>query len=93
MEQKAKPIYSWLELNERLHCSNLEVDGGSDVSMGFFLWIVAGVLAAVFPLSGMMKISRPPHQPAASGLGWPKTSVPDLLSSSVPSNCSWAPAA
>ncbi|MFJ7949553.1 DoxX family protein [Streptomyces sp. NPDC096354] len=38
--------------------------------MNVFLWIVAGVLAAVFLLSGAMKLSRSPQQLAASGLGW-----------------------
>ncbi|MFF2405421.1 DoxX family protein [Streptomyces sp. NPDC058092] len=38
--------------------------------MNVFLWIVAGVLAAVFLLAGAMKLSRPLQQLAASGLGW-----------------------
>ncbi|MFC9242745.1 DoxX family protein [Streptomyces sp. NPDC057136] len=38
--------------------------------MNAFLWIVAGVLAAVFLLAGAMKLSRTPQQLAASGLGW-----------------------
>ncbi|MFJ6565580.1 DoxX family protein [Streptomyces sp. NPDC091412] len=38
--------------------------------MNVFLWIVAGVLAAVFLMSGAVKLSRSPQQLAASGLGW-----------------------
>jgi len=38
--------------------------------MNVFLWIVAGVLAVVFLLSGVMKLSRSPQQLAAAGLGW-----------------------
>lgn len=38
--------------------------------MNVFLWIVAGVLAAVFLMSGAMKLSRSPQQLATSGLGW-----------------------
>lgn len=38
--------------------------------MNVFLWIAAGVLAAVFLLAGAMKLSRSPQQLAASGLGW-----------------------
>ncbi|MFK0142825.1 DoxX family protein [Streptomyces murinus] len=38
--------------------------------MNVFLWIVAGVLAAVFLMAGVMKLSRTPQQLAASGLGW-----------------------
>ncbi|WP_432168174.1 DoxX family protein [Streptomyces sp. bgisy031] len=38
--------------------------------MNVFLWIVASLLAAVFLMSGAMKLSRSPQQLAASGLGW-----------------------
>ncbi|MGW1762385.1 DoxX family protein [Streptomyces mirabilis] len=38
--------------------------------MNVFLWVVAGVLAAVFLMAGAMKVSRSPQQLAASGLGW-----------------------
>ncbi|WP_377273719.1 DoxX family protein [Peterkaempfera sp. SMS 1(5)a] len=38
--------------------------------MNVFLWIVAGVLAAVFMVAGAMKLSRTPEQLAASGPGW-----------------------
>ncbi|MFD5206566.1 DoxX family protein [Streptomyces anulatus] len=38
--------------------------------MNVLLWIVAGVLAAVFLLAGVMKVSRSQQQLAASGLGW-----------------------
>ncbi len=38
--------------------------------MNVFLWIVAGLLAAVFLLTGALKLARTPEQLAASGLGW-----------------------
>ncbi|MET4923610.1 DoxX family protein [Streptomyces sp. PSRA5] len=38
--------------------------------MNVVLWVVASVLAAVFLLAGVMKLSRTPQQLAASGLGW-----------------------
>lgn len=38
--------------------------------MNVVLWIVAGVLAAIFLPAGAMKLSRSPQQLAASGMGW-----------------------
>ncbi|MFF7451573.1 MULTISPECIES: DoxX family protein [unclassified Streptomyces] len=38
--------------------------------MNVFLWIVAGLLAAVFLAAGAMKLTRSPQQLAVSGLGW-----------------------
>lgn len=38
--------------------------------MNVVLWIVAAVLAAVFLLSGVMKLTRSKQQLAASGLAW-----------------------
>jgi uncharacterized membrane protein YphA (DoxX/SURF4 family) len=38
--------------------------------MNVFLWIVAGLLAAVFLVAGAMKLTRSPQQLAVSGLGW-----------------------
>jgi uncharacterized membrane protein YphA (DoxX/SURF4 family) len=38
--------------------------------MNIFLWIVAGLLAAAFLASGLMKIAQPKEKLAASGMGW-----------------------
>lgn len=38
--------------------------------MDFALWIVAGLLAAVFALAGLMKLAQPRERLAASGLAW-----------------------
>jgi uncharacterized membrane protein YphA (DoxX/SURF4 family) len=34
------------------------------------LWIIAGLLAAAFLASGVMKVSQPKEKLAASGMGW-----------------------
>jgi uncharacterized membrane protein YphA (DoxX/SURF4 family) len=34
------------------------------------LWIIAGLLAAAFAMSGLMKIAQPKDKLAASGMGW-----------------------
>ena len=38
--------------------------------MNLALWIVAGLLAAVFGLSGLMKLIQPKERLAAAGLTW-----------------------
>jgi hypothetical protein len=38
--------------------------------MDLVLWIVAGLLAAVFLATGLLKLARTKAQLAASGLGW-----------------------
>lgn len=38
--------------------------------MNVFLWIAAGVLAAIFLLAGGMKLGQPKEKLAASGMGW-----------------------
>ncbi len=38
--------------------------------MNVVLWIVAGVLAAAFLASGLMKIAQPKAKLAESGMGW-----------------------
>lgn len=38
--------------------------------MNVFLWIVSGVLAAAFGAAGVLKLSQPKEELAASGLGW-----------------------
>ena len=38
--------------------------------MNVVLWIVAGVLAAAFPASGLMKLAQPKKKIVDSGMGW-----------------------
>lgn len=38
--------------------------------MNVVLWIIAGLLAAAFLASGLMKISRPKEKLAEMGMGW-----------------------
>ena len=38
--------------------------------MNIVLWVVAGVLAAAFLASGLMKLSQPKKKLADSGMGW-----------------------
>lgn len=38
--------------------------------MNIALWIVAGLLAAVFAAAGLMKLVQPKEKLVASGLGW-----------------------
>lgn len=38
--------------------------------MNVFLWVVAGLLAALFLASGAVKVLRPKEKLAASGLAW-----------------------
>jgi uncharacterized membrane protein YphA (DoxX/SURF4 family) len=39
-------------------------------AMNVFLWVLAGVLAALFLGSGALKLARTKEQLASSGLGW-----------------------
>lgn len=47
--------------------------------MNVFLWVLGGVLAAVFLPAGAMKLSRPPQQLVASGLDWAEDFAPSQL--------------
>jgi uncharacterized membrane protein YphA (DoxX/SURF4 family) len=47
--------------------------------MNVFLWIVAAVLAAIFFLSGDMKLLRSKDQLAASGQGWVEPFAPPTI--------------
>ncbi len=38
--------------------------------MNVVLWIIAGLLAAVFAMAGLMKIAQPKAKLAASGMAW-----------------------
>jgi uncharacterized membrane protein YphA (DoxX/SURF4 family) len=38
--------------------------------MNVALWIIAGLLAAVFAAAGLMKLAQPKEKLVASGLGW-----------------------
>ena len=38
--------------------------------MNVVLWIIAGLLAAVFAMAGLMKIAQPKEKLAASGMAW-----------------------
>jgi uncharacterized membrane protein YphA (DoxX/SURF4 family) len=38
--------------------------------MNVALWIIAGLLAAIFAAAGLMKLTQPKEKLAASGLGW-----------------------
>jgi uncharacterized membrane protein YphA (DoxX/SURF4 family) len=38
--------------------------------MNILLWIIAGLLAAAFLASGVMKLTQPREKLAASGMGW-----------------------
>ncbi len=38
--------------------------------MDVVLWIIAGLLAAVFAMAGLMKIAQPKAKLAASGMAW-----------------------
>jgi uncharacterized membrane protein YphA (DoxX/SURF4 family) len=38
--------------------------------MNIALWVIAGLLAAAFAASGLMKLTQPKAKLAASGMGW-----------------------
>jgi uncharacterized membrane protein YphA (DoxX/SURF4 family) len=43
------------------------------------LWIIAGVLAALFAAAGTMKLTQPREKLAASGLGWAEDFSPGAV--------------
>ncbi len=47
--------------------------------MNVVLWIIAGLLAAAFLASGVMKIAQPKEKLAASGLGWTEDFSPGAI--------------
>ena len=47
--------------------------------MNLVLWIIAGVLAAVFLGAGLMKLTQPREKLAASGLGWAEDFPPNVV--------------
>ena len=47
--------------------------------MNLTLWIIAGVLAAAFTASGLMKLLLPKEKLIASGFGWAETLSPTVI--------------
>ncbi|HZN19825.1 MAG TPA: DoxX family protein [Micromonosporaceae bacterium] len=47
--------------------------------MNIALWVVAGLLAAVFLASGVMKLVQPKEKLAASGFGWVEDFSPGAI--------------
>src|SRR4051812_41312790 len=47
--------------------------------MNVALWIIAGLLAAVFAAAGLMKLTQPKAKLAASGMGWTEDFSPGSI--------------
>lgn len=47
--------------------------------MNIVLWIIAGVLAALFLAAGLMKIAQPKEKLAASGMAWVEDYPPGIV--------------
>lgn len=47
--------------------------------MNVVLWVIAGLLAAVFLASGLMKLARPREKLAASGQAWTEDVPPGMI--------------
>lgn len=47
--------------------------------MNVFLWVLAGLLAAVFAAAGAMKLTQPKDKLAASGLAWTEDFSPGAV--------------
>ncbi len=47
--------------------------------MNIVLWVIAGLLAAVFLGAGLMKLTRPREKLAASGMAWTEDFSPGVI--------------
>ncbi len=47
--------------------------------MNIVLWIIAGVLAAVFLAAGLMKLLQPKEKLAAAGMAWTEDFAPGMI--------------
>lgn len=47
--------------------------------MNIVLWVIAGLLAAVFAAAGVMKLTQPATKLAASGMGWTDDVSPAMV--------------